>query len=72
MLVAIVVLVAWWLLGRTQRVAQKREPGARDPAALEMVVCAHCGVHLPRGDAKGEGELMYCGEEHRRLGPRSP
>ena len=30
--------------------------------------CAHCGVHLPRGEARQAGGRLYCSEEHARLG----
>jgi uncharacterized protein len=36
-----------------------------------MVECAHCGLHLPAADAVREGDKLYCGEAHRRLGPRT-
>jgi uncharacterized protein len=35
-----------------------------------MVACAHCGVHLPVNEAVKDGELHFCGEPHRLLGPR--
>lgn len=76
------VLVFFWLLrralssrGRDGR-PQARGPSPSEPAAeSDLVSCAHCGVHLPKGEATGEGEgaapgRFYCSEEHRRLGPR--
>lgn len=65
-------LVAWWLfarIGRTGGAKGGRQRGA-PPDAQEMVACARCGVHLPRGDAVAEGAATYCCDEHRRLGPR--
>lgn len=44
-----------------------RDPGRRP--AENMVVCAHCGVHLPKGESLPSDELHYCCEEHRGLGP---
>lgn len=71
--VALVALAAWWLFGRSQRIAPKDGSHRRpQPGTEEMVACAHCGVHLPRADAVIDGELSYCGDEHRRLGPRRP
>jgi uncharacterized protein len=71
--VALGALVVWWLFGRTRRVAPKEGPAAKPAAgAEEMVACAHCGVHLPRADAVVEDTQLYCGDEHRRLGPRRP
>jgi len=34
------------------------------------VTCAHCGVNLPKSDARSAGGRSYCSEEHWRLGPR--
>lgn len=37
--------------------------------AEKMVLCAHCGVHLPEGESLRSGEHHYCCEAHRVLGP---
>jgi uncharacterized protein len=69
-IVLIVVLVVW-LLRRTIE-----GPGARDSAAAageakgDLVSCAHCGVNLPKTEARSAGGRHYCCEEHWRLGPR--
>lgn len=69
-LLALVVLVAVWLVRRALR---EREPPAGPPGAPgDLVACAHCGVHLPRGEARSAGGVPYCSEEHARLGPRRP
>lgn len=36
--------------------------------AEDMVICAHCGVHLPQSDSLRLGNRFFCSEEHRRLG----
>jgi uncharacterized protein len=70
LLIAAVVLLVWLL--RSARRGDKPEPPARaDPddrrktASQTMVACAHCGVHLPRGDAVEAEGLHFCGEPHR-------
>ena len=68
-LIALVVL-AVWLVRRALRAPQDRT-GIQKPqsqAAGELVKCARCGVHLPRGEARQSGGLLYCSEEHARLG----
>jgi uncharacterized protein len=68
----LLVLVAVWAIRRAlARHAKADTPPPRaDKAAVgELVRCAHCGVHLPRGEAREAGGLPYCGEEHARLGP---
>ena len=72
LLVLLVVGVGLWLLtarlrgtgGDKQR--PRRPPGGQP---VEMVQCAHCGVHLPAADALPEGSRLYCSDAHRRLGP---
>jgi len=67
-LLALAVLVLVWLVRRALR---SRSRPAQPPPA-ELVHCAHCGVLLPRAEARGDGGLLYCSEEHARLGPRRP
>jgi uncharacterized protein len=45
------------------------QPAAQgDPEA--MVRCAHCGVHLPRSEARMLGGNTWCSNEHAKLGAR--
>ena len=44
--------------------------GKTEAAGGELVRCAHCGVNLPRGEARGAGAEVYCSDEHARLGKR--
>jgi uncharacterized protein len=72
-LLALAVLVLVWLVRRALGAQRGRaaprdaQPGAQDGA---LVRCAHCGVHLPRAEARVAGGREYCSEEHARLGPR--
>lgn len=69
-LLALAVLVLVWLVRRALR-ARSRRP----PPPAELVSCAHCGVLLPRAEARsapGDEGAQYCCEEHARLGPRRP
>ncbi|HVL34869.1 MAG TPA: PP0621 family protein [Burkholderiales bacterium] len=77
-LVVLVVLIvlAVWLLRRALRRAAGDGPSrdapsrARGESLGELVACAHCGVHLPRAEARSRGGAVYCSEEHARLGER--
>jgi uncharacterized protein len=72
LVVLLVVGVGLWLLfGRAARRGSVGKGRPPRPAvdAEAMVACAHCGVHLPRGDAVADGSLMYCSEAHRIAGP---
>lgn len=70
LVVALVVGIVVWLLvhgRRSGRPAHKRDAGG---AAQPMVVCAHCGVHLPRAEAVVDARGTFCSEVHRVAGPR--
>jgi len=70
--IGIVVLLVVWLLRRA--LAGPRAAGKSPEQAGELkgdlVACAHCGVNLPRLEARSAGGRFYCSEEHWRLGPR--
>jgi len=71
LIVAIVVAVVW-LLRRALSAppAAGKPPGEAGEEKGELVACAHCGVNLPRAEARSAGGRHYCSEEHWRLGPR--
>lgn len=73
LLLAIVVVVLWLLASR-RRSSTKPPPSQatkRNDAATPMLACAHCGVHLPQGEALTDaGGRAYCSEAHRLAGPR--
>ena len=73
LLVLVVLLVAAvWLLRRALRKFGEK-PGEKAVAPVgDLVRCAHCGVHLPRAEARAAGEALYCSEEHARLGDGKP
>ena len=63
-LVALVVLAVWLI----RRALRGNEPKEKPPVQGDLVACARCGVHLPRGEARLADGKLYCGEEHARLG----
>ena len=67
-LIGIIVVLAIWLLRRAlaRASAETKQPGAQD----DLVSCAHCGVNLPKAEARSAGGRHYCSEEHWRAGPR--
>lgn len=83
LLVFLVIALAIWLWRKNRREEMQeeaqRERAARarprpDAAPAEpqaMLRCAHCGLHLPAGDAiGGAGEAVYCSAAHRRAAER--
>ena len=67
-LLLIAVLVVW-LLKRAVAGPRGGAPAGAAPQG-ELVRCAHCGVNLPKSEARSAGGRHYCSEEHGRLGPR--
>jgi uncharacterized protein len=70
--VVAIVLLLWLVFGRRGR---RDDTRPRRPPAAEaegMVVCAHCGVHLPRSEAVADGARLYCTDAHRLAGSREP
>jgi uncharacterized protein len=65
-LVALIVL-AVWLVRRALRAPRGPAPLAKEG---ELVRCAHCGLHLPRAEAREAAGALYCSDEHARLGRR--
>ena len=64
-----IVIAAVWLVRRALAGGRKGEVARKPPVEGELVSCARCGVHLPRAEARLQGERLYCSEEHARLGP---
>jgi uncharacterized protein len=66
----LLVVAAVWLVRRAIRrgspaeQAPKQEQAPKPQASEELVRCAHCGLLLPRGEARQAGGAIYCSEEH--------
>jgi uncharacterized protein len=78
LVLGLLVVLIVWLLKRALGGPRKPDaatPPPQDPAAGgsatqgDLVSCAHCGLNLPRGEARGAGGALYCSDEHARLGP---
>jgi len=72
LLLALAVLILVWLVRRALRGPRDDAPRGPGSAAAELVACAHCGVLVPRAEAREAADGLYCGEAHARLGPRRP
>jgi uncharacterized protein len=69
-LVVLVVLAVWLIRRALARSNRRSEPPRPGSSRGELVKCAHCGLHLPRAEARQTQGLLYCSEEHARLGRR--
>ena len=66
-LIVLVVLAVWFIRRALRRLQPGDKPLVKEG---ELVRCAHCGMHLPRSEARQAEGILYCSEEHARLGKR--
>ena len=71
LLLLVVVLVGVWLW-RSSRAHGPRSQGKAEPkqplaTPLDMVQCAHCGVHLPQSESHQGKFGRYCSADHLAL-----
>jgi len=62
LLLIIAIAAVVYLLFRSFR---KNAPRQDKPVVDDMVRCAHCGVHLPKGESVQVDGKFFCGSEHR-------
>jgi uncharacterized protein len=75
LLVVVVIFIAIYLLLKYYRkqLPKKDAPGEDTSRHSEnMVRCAHCGVHLPKGESIVVDQKYYCSEVHRRAHTDEP
>ncbi len=75
LLVVVVIFIAIYLLLKYYRkqLPKKDVPGEDTSRRSEnMVRCAHCGVHLPKGESIVVDQKYYCSEVHRRAHTDEP
>ena len=58
------------LLSKGRRPAADTSRPANDAAIATMVRCAHCGLHVPQGEALQNGDHYYCSKEHQEAAQR--
>lgn len=62
LLLIIAIAAVIYLLIRSYR---KQASQQEKTTAEDMVRCAHCGVHLPKGESIQADGQFFCGAEHR-------
>ena len=74
-LIVIVIFIAIFLLLKYYRKQMPKkdviDEGSSKPTE-NMVRCAHCGVHLPKGESIVVDHKHYCSEVHRRAQTDDP
>ena len=66
---AILVFLAVWLARRALARIDAGDSTTPAKPVEDLVRCAHCGLLLPRAEARERRGAIYCTEEHARLGP---
>ena len=67
LLIVVAFAAAFWLLRRhRRRVREETTPPPASSGAEDMVRCARCGIHLPRGDSIVSQQLFFCSDDHER------
>jgi uncharacterized protein len=69
-LILLVVLAVWLVRRALRRPNTSAAAESRAADQGELVRCARCGVHLPRGEARQASNELYCSDDHARLGKR--
>ncbi|MDD2916065.1 MAG: PP0621 family protein [Gallionella sp.] len=62
LLLLIAIAVVIYLLVRSYR---RNKPRQDEKIAEDMVRCAHCGVHLPKGESIQANGDFFCSAAHR-------
>jgi uncharacterized protein len=70
LVLVVLVVLAVWLVRRALRRPASHEMTPSKEKEGDLVRCAHCGMHLPRAEARQAEGALYCSEEHARLGRR--
>ena len=60
-----VIVIVYWLLKSYRKQLPKEDTASM--WAEDMVLCVHCGVHLPKRESIQAGDKFYCSEEHRSI-----
>ena len=66
LLVVIGLFIAYWLLKSYKKKVERRNGEASEARDEDMVRCAQCGIHLPRGESLTTEGAFYCSADHRR------
>jgi uncharacterized protein len=69
LLVVFIVAIGVWRSRRAPDVSDAKVKSSPLALPQNMLVCAHCGVHIPQAEALMVSSQAYCCVEHQRLGP---
>lgn len=67
-LVILALLLVFLIVRYLFRQVRTPETKPGNKIGVDMVQCAHCGIHLPKPEAIHDEATFYCCKEHQRLG----
>jgi len=58
----LIAVLAWWFVKGVLKATRARDEtiASRTTQGEDMVVCARCGVNMPRSEAREEGGRFFC------------
>jgi uncharacterized protein len=68
LVLVVLIVIAVWLVRRALRRIAPQSDAPSEKKSDELVRCAQCAVLLPRAEARMAGGVLYCSEEHAKLG----
>lgn len=66
-LVLLAAVVVWRWRNASEAQRQDSPQPEATPQTINMVACAHCGLHAPRSDMVPGTRGVYCSSAHRTL-----
>ena len=67
-------LIVWfliWIIRKQITDRNEEKPQLKSDQAEDMVVCEHCGTHVPSSLVHLQNDKNYCCKEHARLDAQS-
>jgi uncharacterized protein len=68
LLIAVLAVVIWCIVGQRKTRAGNTHQQMPAKATENIVVCAHCHLHVPESESIMSAGRHYCCDEHRKLG----
>ena len=65
LLLSAIAVVVYLLIKSYRKNDRNNESRQDETVAEDMVRCAHCGVHLPKGESIQADGHFFCGVDHR-------
>jgi uncharacterized protein len=68
LLIVVLAIIIWFVVGQRKTGAGNTNKQTQAKPTENIVVCAHCHLHVPESDSIASEGRHYCCEEHRKRG----